>query len=168
MDDFPGDGLLIRAANGWFLARTEGGAITVAPAGKPDTGDVLVTHGLPGGGVLIRAEKGWFVARAERGTVTIAPAGNPDTEDVLVMRDLPGGGVLIGTEKGLFVTAPSLADAEVDIRDRKNVDGGPINREVTIAFLMAHGCAPVANQLGPEDQRDAPGREAARQQLAIY
>ena len=55
--DFPGGGMLIGAEKGLFLARAVNGAVTVAPVGAADTGDVFAIHDFPGGGVLIAGRR---------------------------------------------------------------------------------------------------------------
>jgi hypothetical protein len=101
--DLPGDGVLIWAEKGWFVARTEKGAVTVDRVGNADTGGVFDMGDLSGGGVLIRAAKGLFLAHMENGAATVDLAGNPDMGRVLDMRSFPTGGVLIQAEKGWFL-----------------------------------------------------------------
>ena len=148
MRDFPAGGVLIGAEKGLFLAREVNGAVTAAPVGAAETGDVSMLRDFPGGGALIRADTGLFLAREVSGKVTVAPFGDADIGPVSV-RALSGGVVLIGTYwKLLVAVTTSLAIAQVDIGNRKSLDSSPINREVTIRFLMAHPCAPVAEKLG--------------------
>jgi hypothetical protein len=111
-------------------------------------------------GVLTVAEKGLFLAREVNGVVTVSPAGNADTGEVFAMHDFTGGGVLIGARKRLFVTIPqSLSRAVVTIRNKRKLDRISIDRDVTIEFLMAHPCAPLADKLDLKVRVTAPGKK---------
>jgi hypothetical protein len=97
------DFMLIGAEKGLFLAREQGGKVTVAPvSGDGDTGRVLAVRAIPGG-ALIGTEKGLFAGRAQAdGTLSLAPVAGV-TGPVQVLHELPGVGVLVGTENGLFL-----------------------------------------------------------------
>jgi hypothetical protein len=135
MGDFPGGRVLIWVANRWFLARAVDDAVSVAPAGNADTGDVSAMHDLPGGRVLIAAEKGLFLAREVNSVVTIEPAAHADTGRVTQMWDFPSGGVLIRAAKGWFfartvddvVSVAFAGDANTDqIWEMRDFPGGGI------------------------------------------
>ena len=103
MHDFPGGRILIRAKKGFFLAREDGGKVSLAPAGIADTGNVYDLRGFPGGGALIRAERGIFFAREDDGKISLAPVDTADIGHAYDAHDFPGGGVLIRTLNGLFL-----------------------------------------------------------------
>jgi hypothetical protein len=114
MREFPGSGVLIRAAKGWFLARTVNGAGAVNLISNVNTGSVSAMRDFPAG-VLIGTLNGLLLALVENGAVTVDSASNADTGTVQAMRDLPEGGVLIRAAKGWFVARierlPSIAPA---------------------------------------------------------
>jgi hypothetical protein len=156
--DFPAIGVLIGTRQGLFLAREANGIVTVAPASDRDIGYVYGLANFPGGGVLIWAEKGLFLAREANGMVTVTPTGDVSTGLVYRVSNFPGGRALIGAEGGLFVTvAIPLSDAVVTVKTKKNLDIGPIDRDVTLEFVMQHRCAAVGNHLGLKVRVTAPG-----------
>ena len=153
----PDGAVLIQAASGWFLGREEAnGRVTVASTGKVDTGAIFGLRKLPGGTVLIGAKNGLFFAGEGNERVAVT-AANANTGDVSGLHEFPGGRVLVGTANGLFFTVPtSLSDAVVTIRNKKNLDESPIDRDVTIEFLMMHECAAAASNLGLKVRVTAP------------
>jgi hypothetical protein len=138
------------------------GIVTVIPTGNVDTGHVSDLRDFPGGGVLIFAEKGLFLAREVNGIIFVTTAGNVDTGVVTNLHDFPGGGVLIFAEKGLFLAIPRSPVA-VTLRNKKQLDGSSTYRDVTIEFLMAHGCAFAADKLGVSVRVTAPGEKPSEQ-----
>src|SRR5215468_7860147 len=60
MRDFPGGGVLIRTAKGFFLARMVNGAVAIDFVANADTGPVFTIDDFAGG-VLIGASKGFFL-----------------------------------------------------------------------------------------------------------
>jgi len=125
MHDLPG-AVLIGAMQGWSLARSASGVVTVEPADNADTGSPRDTHDIPGVGVLIGADKGLFLARSANGATTVEPAGKADTGHVDQMHDLPGAGVLIGAEKGLFLARS--ANGATSVEPAGKADTGHVDR----------------------------------------
>jgi hypothetical protein len=101
VDDLPGDGLLIVAAEGLFRFDPATGAIVPAPG--PDK--VAAVYDLPGGGLLIVADEGWF--RFDPATGAIVAVPGPKTGQVFNYYDLPGGGALIIAAEGWFHFDPA-------------------------------------------------------------
>lgn len=55
------DGMLVQAANGWFVVGEASGKVTVEPAGEAKTGRVSEIRGFNGDGFLLGAEEGLFL-----------------------------------------------------------------------------------------------------------
>ena len=168
---FSGGGVLVAAGEGLFLAREANGALSIEPAGPPSTrppphgpqNPVYRLHEIPGRGILVAAGEGLFLAREVNNTVTLAPAAmraSMHASTINSLRQVPGGGVLISADNRLLVGVPtSLSDAVVHIQNKKNLDEGPIDRDVTIDFLMVHDCADIADGLNLKVLVTAPNAE---------
>ena len=164
LHEIPGRGILVAAGEGLFLAPQANGTVTVEPAANVEaTGAIHDLHAFPGGGVLVAAGEGLFLAREVNNTVTLAPAAmraSMHASTINSLRQVPGGGVLISADNRLLVGVPtSLSDAVVHIQNKKNLDEGPIDRDVTIDFLMVHDCADIADGLNLKVLVTAPNAE---------
>jgi hypothetical protein len=149
--DFPGVGVLVIAEKGWFVARAANGGIAVTPTGAaPDAGGGDSGRAFPGIGLMIRTKKGWFLASMVNEAVKVTFAGVLPEFIGLGARVFPGTGLLIiGGERTAFSVATPLLLARVTIRDKNTLDGSMISKNpLSIAFTIAHECAPVAYKLG--------------------
>jgi hypothetical protein len=159
------DGLLIRGNAGTFLAQMVRGQFSVERIGEEASSNVE----FPGGRVLLETTEGLFISRNVNGKIIMERVAGGDFGGIASAHQISDDRVLIGSSRGLSLSLPtSLSDAQVDIRQRRNLDGAVVEpgRDYSLHFTIMHGCAPVGDKLGLKVRVTAPGEASPRPSLA--
>jgi hypothetical protein len=124
LQQLPGAGLLIRAANGLFLISSAQGTAKVERIGNISRASSMKL--IPTSGILIGSEKGLFLAHSVSGLAKLDPIGGDNPGQVSELHSMPWGGILVKGTNGLFLA--TATDGIITLTRSSSGSAGDITR----------------------------------------